>query len=276
MITSWLLRLLYWHCRALWGSSCLIIICRLCLHFVKRYIPLDFLCWQDRRGVRLFWWTVCSNQILYVRMRNVPCILALWLTDCNVWQLFRLLLLDRFDYLLRTVSLNQLLNIRVSLFFCAFALQLLSALGLGCRLFLDRAMNLNQTMHIIVCDVLLHRSLRGRDLPLVRDTALPFHGPLLRHRVLILLSRPLGCIVSPKMRFYFWQGFSIWNCPWLVCREANRLFWVYSLYFLVYRVISERIAVGISSRRKMLRDSVCVGSWFEDTFSLIRWGLRLG
>jgi hypothetical protein len=143
---------------------------------------------------------MCPNQILNVRMCNVLCHLKLSVILRNLWLMLWLLLLDSFGYLLRAVSLYQVLHIRVSCFFCDSALRLLTTLGLG-LLFLDRAISLNQTMHIAVSNCLFHRSLRGRDLPLVRDTTLSIHGPLLGHWILILLSRPLGCLASPKMSF---------------------------------------------------------------------------
>lgn len=133
-------------------------------------------------------------------MCNVLCHLKLSIILWNLWLILWLLLLDRFGHLLRAVSLYQILYIRVSCFFCDSALRLLTTLGLR-QLFFDRAVSLNQTMHIAVSDCLFHRSLRGRDLPLVRDTALSVHGPLLGHRILILLSRPLGYFASPEMRF---------------------------------------------------------------------------
>jgi hypothetical protein len=147
-------------------------------------------------------------------MSNVLSNLALRLIEWTFGFLLRLLLLDRFDYLLWTVNLYQLLYIRVSLFFCASPLRLLVTLKFR-LLFLNRTISLNQTMHITMCDVLLHRSLRGWDIPLVRDTCLPVHGPLLRHRVLILLSMPFGCFASSssKMRFYFWHRVNIRSCP---------------------------------------------------------------
>ena len=145
-------------------------------------------------------------------MSNVLSNLALRLIEWTFGFLLRLLLLDRFDYLLWTVILYQLLYIRVSLFFCASPLRLTLKFRL---LFLDRTISLNQTMHITVCNVLLHRSLRGWDIPLVRYTCLPVHGPLLGHRVLILLRRPLGCFTSSpsEMRFDFWHGIYIRSCP---------------------------------------------------------------
>jgi len=213
MIISRLLNLLHLLCRTLRGGSYqLIAISRLWLHFFKGYIPLDFLRWHDRLGIGLLWGAMCPNQILNVRMCNVFCNLALRLTDWTFGLLLRLLLLDRFGHLLRTVGLYQLLYIRVSLFFSASPLRLLATLNLR-LLLLDWAISLDQTMHITVCDVLLHTRLRGWDLPLVRDTALPVHGPLLGHRVLILLSRPLGYFASPKMRFNFLHGANIRSCP---------------------------------------------------------------
>lgn len=199
MITSWLLHLL---CRPPLrrGSYLLIAISRLWLHFVKGYIPLGFLC--GGHGIWLLWWAMCPNQILNVRMSNVLSNFSLRLIYRTFGLLLRLKFLDRFCYLLRTISLYQLLNIRMSLLFCTSPLRLLAALIIR-LLLLDWAISLNQTMHITVCDVLFHRSLRGWDLPLVRNTALPVHGPLLGHRVLILLSRPLGYFASPKMRFNF-------------------------------------------------------------------------
>jgi hypothetical protein len=143
---------------------------------------------------------MCPYQILNVRMCNVLCSLTLRVIKRNVVLILWLLLLDRFGYLLRAVSLYQILYVRVSLFFCDSALGLLTTLGLG-LLLLDRAISLNQTMHIAVSNCLFHRSLRGRDLPLIRDTTLSVHGPLLGHWILILLSRPLGCLASPEMRF---------------------------------------------------------------------------
>jgi hypothetical protein len=133
-------------------------------------------------------------------MCNVLCHLKLSIILRNLWLIFWLLLLDRFGYLLRAVSLYRILYIRVSCFFCDSALGLLTTLGLG-LLLLDRAISLNKTMHIAVSNGLFHRSLRGRDLPLVRDTALSVHGPLFRHRILILLSRPLRYFASTEMRF---------------------------------------------------------------------------
>jgi hypothetical protein len=62
MISSWLLNLLHLLCRTFRGWSYLLIaISRLWLHFVKRYIPLDFLFWHDLRGIGFFWGTVCPN-----------------------------------------------------------------------------------------------------------------------------------------------------------------------------------------------------------------------
>ena len=75
-------------------------------------------------------------------MCNVLCSLTLRVIKRNVVLILWLLLLDRFGYLLRAVSLYQILYIRVSLFFCDPALRLLTTLGLG-LLLLDRAISLN-------------------------------------------------------------------------------------------------------------------------------------